>query len=241
VNSRVLPWRARTVPVILTRMLKKAWKNKPLWSIFGSFVVAMLLWNTPVIYPLKVLVVFFHEISHGLVALLGGATDITITLSANEGGRAWAKGGSYFLMANAGYLGSLLWGSALVLSSSYTKRDRFLTSILGLVLAYVTLRYVRNGFGFGFGLASSAGLLAAGKYLPNEANDFLLKVIGTTSMGYAVLDVWSDIMIRSCQSDATILANMTGIPPVVWGGLWIVLSLAGIYGTLVLASRIHRA
>ncbi len=222
-------------------MGKKPWRNKTLWSILGASVAVILLWNTPFLYPLKVLVVFFHEISHGLVALIGGANNVTITLSPNEGGRAWADGGSHFLMANAGYIGSLAWGSGLVLCSAYTKRDSLVTFVLGLILAYVTIRYVRNGFGFGFGLASSAALLAAGKYLSHQANDILLKIIGTTSMGYAVLDVWSDVMIRSCLSDATILARMTGIPAVAWGSLWIVLSLAGIYGTLVTAARIDRA
>ena len=206
-----------------------------------AFLAAMLLWNTTFIYPLKILVVFFHEISHGLVALLGGATDITITLSPNQGGEAWAKGGSHFLMANAGYLGSLFWGSALVLCAAYTKRDRVVTSILGLVLAYITLRYVRNGFGFGFGLAAALSLLAAGRWLSHVVNDFLLKFIGTTSMGYAILDVWSDVMTRSVKSDATILAEMTGVPPMVWGGLWIVVSLVGIYATLVAAAKAERA
>jgi hypothetical protein len=221
-------------------MPKKRWGNKTLWSVLGAFAVATLLWNTPVIYPLKILVVFFHEISHVAVGLLAGATEVKITLSVNEGGRAWANAGSQFLMANAGYLGSMLWGGGIVLAAAYTDRDRFVTSLLGLVLGYVTVRYVRNSFGFGFGLAAAASLLAAGKWLPDEANDFLLKVIGTTSMGYAVLDVYSDVISRSCVSDATILANMTGVPRLVWGGLWIVLSLAGIYGTLVLAARAER-
>jgi hypothetical protein len=206
-------------------------------SVLGAFALATLLWSTPVIYPLKILVVFFHEISHAAVGILGGATAIRITLHPDEGGRAWASGGSAFLMANAGYLGSLIWGSALVLVAAHSRRDRIVIAILGIVLGAITIAYVRNLFGVAFGLAASAALVAAGRWLADWANDFLLKLIGTTSMGYAVLDIWSDVISRSHRSDATILAAMTGIPALVWGGLWIALSIAGICATLVLAAR----
>jgi Zn-dependent membrane protease YugP len=50
--------------------------------------------------------------------------------------------------------------------------------------------------------------------------------LGLTSVGYAILDIKSDIIDRpELQSDARMLAEMTGIPTVVWGVLWIGLAL----------------
>ena len=40
----------------------------------GIFVVVYCLWNTSLVYPLKILVVFFHEISHGVAAVLTGGS-----------------------------------------------------------------------------------------------------------------------------------------------------------------------
>ena len=36
------------------------------------FGVLWFLWNTPFVYPLKIIVVLLHEISHGLVAVMTG-------------------------------------------------------------------------------------------------------------------------------------------------------------------------
>ena len=39
-------------------------------ALFTAYFVAVwLLWNTPVVYPLKLFVVLLHEISHGLAAI----------------------------------------------------------------------------------------------------------------------------------------------------------------------------
>jgi len=41
-------------------------------GIILIFVAVTLLWNTPVVYPLKIFVVFMHEISHGIAAMATG-------------------------------------------------------------------------------------------------------------------------------------------------------------------------
>ena len=214
------------------------WKpNKVLTGLIGIFVLITLLWSTPVLLPLKILVVFFHEISHGLAAVATGGSIEKLTFEPNQGGLAYTRGGWRFVVVNAGYLGSFLWGSALILAASWTKRDRAITGALGLALLVVTVLYVRNWFGFLFGLASAGGFFAAARWLGDFTNDFILKAVGLTSCGYAVLDIWSDVFARSCRSDATMLAEMTGIPRLFWGALWIGLSVAGMYHTLRLAAK----
>jgi len=39
-----------------------------------TLVAILFLWNTWVVYPLKILVVFFHELSHGLMAVVTGGS-----------------------------------------------------------------------------------------------------------------------------------------------------------------------
>jgi hypothetical protein len=82
-------------------------------------------------------------------------------------------------------------------------------------------------FGFGFGLAFGASLVWAGQRAAAVWSTRLLMALGFTSCLYAVLDIKSDILDRPyLQSDAAMLAELTGVPTVVWGAVWIILALA---------------
>jgi hypothetical protein len=190
-------------------------------------IVALLLWNTPVVYPLKIFVVFLHELSHGLAAIVTGGRIERIELSAAEGGLCVTRGGSPFWTSSAGYLGSLLWGALLLVLASRSRMDRLVAAALGLLTLGVTLLYVRSAFGFAYGLLAGAALAAAAWRLPAAALDLLLRVIGVVSCLYAVWDIGSDVLFRDVPgSDAHALATLTGIPAVVWGVIWVVIALA---------------
>ena len=197
-------------------------------SAFTLYFVALwLLWYTPVVYPLKVFVVMLHEISHGLVALATGGQIHSIVVTPAEGGVCNCAGGSAFLTLSAGYLGSLAWG-ALIFWGAFRKRawSRGMAAAIGVLLLAITLLYVRNPFGLAFGLAFGAGLLLAARYLSVAANGVMLGVIGLTSVLYAILDIKSDVLDRpNLPSDARMLAELTRVPTVVWGVVWIGIAL----------------
>ena len=80
-------------------------------------IVALFFWNSIFILPIKLMTVFFHELSHGLAAILTGGRIIRIDLNLNQGGVCYHQGGWFLIVASADYLGSLLWGSGIFLSS----------------------------------------------------------------------------------------------------------------------------
>lgn len=214
------------------------WKQLSLLA--GLMVAVVILWNSWIVYPLQLLVVFFHELSHGLMAIATGGAIQEIQVVAQQGGTCVTVGGSRFLTLSAGYLGSLIWGGVILVLAARTKRDRFIAALMGGILILASAFYVRpiQSFGFAFGLASGAALIAAGVYLGAAVNDGILKVIGLTSCLYAVLDIKSDIIDRPGPgSDAYFLAEHTHIPTILWGILWIVLAVAGAIYFLLLASR----
>jgi hypothetical protein len=201
-------------------------------------LAALLFWNSAVVYPLRVFVVFLHEISHGIAAALTGGRIVAIGLTFDEGGVCITAGGSRFLILNAGYLGSLFWGALFLVLSARTRASREITMAVGVFVLAVTLLYVRSLFGFGYGILAGAALVFAGLKLPRDIADDLLQTIGVVSCLYAVWDVGSDVVSRDAPgSDASALGMLTGIPAVLWGIAWIALSLVVVFFALRLVAR----
>ncbi|MCK5872646.1 MAG: M50 family metallopeptidase, partial [Methylococcales bacterium] len=73
-------------------------------------------------------------------------------------------------------------------------------------------------------------MLLFARYLPNKYNDFFLRLLALTNMLYVPLDIYSDTLSRShLRSDAYMLAEYTGVSTVLWGGLWLLISLIVIF------------
>jgi len=213
---------------------------KELWGLLGILAAVILLWDTAAVYPLQILVVFFHEMSHGLAALLTGGSIQEISVVPEQGGYCRTLGGSPFIILSAGYLGSLVWGGVILVLASRTRLDRAVAAVLGALLLLASALFVRplTSFGFIFGALTGAGLVAASTRLPAAAHDFALKVIGLTSCLYAVLDIKSDVLDRpGVESDAHMLADLTGIPTLVWGLAWISIAAVAAVGFLFLSCR----
>ena len=200
-------------------------------NILPILLLAIIaLWSTPVIYPLKLLVVFFHEMSHALATILTGGIVQEMAVTLLQGGHVLSIGGSRFIILNAGYLGSLILGAIIYLLARHTRWDRTISALLGLIILVISLFFVRNFFGFFFGVASGLVLLWLARYSSEKINDILLRVVGLTSMIYVPLDIFSDTISRSyLRSDARMLAEEFGGATILWGGIWIALSVVVIY------------
>jgi len=191
------------------------------------FAALWVFWNTPVVYPVQVFVVFLHEIGHGIAAIATGGSIQRITLNPRLGGACYCPGGNAFITLSAGYLGSLVFGALILEGARKAGRraDRLTTGIAVAVLL-LTLLYVRSLFGFVFGVLFAGFLLLVARRLSPEWNRGLLMVLGLTSCLYAILDIKSDVIDRPhLPSDAHMLAQLTGVPTVAWGVLWIAIAL----------------
>ncbi|MGD8322580.1 MAG: M50 family metallopeptidase [Gemmatimonadota bacterium] len=191
------------------------------------FGALWFLWNTPVVYPLKIFVVLLHETSHALMAVATGGAIQRIVLDPYQGGATYTVGGNAFLTLSAGYLGSLGWG-ALMVEAARAKRVRsdLVIGLIGGLVVALTVLFVRSTFGVVFGIVFGAALVAAARKLSVAVNRSLLLTLGLTSSLYAILDIKSDILDRPhLQSDAFLLGRMTGVPTLAWGILWIVVAL----------------
>ena len=198
------------------------------------------LWETSWVYPLKVLTVFFHEISHGLGAVVTGGSIKEINLSPAQGGLCWTAGGWRFVVLPAGYLGSMIFGGVILVAASRTDFDRQIMQTLGIVLLIVSIFYVRPflSFGFGFGVATSLGMLGLASFASKSLNDLSLKLIGLTSCLYAALDIKSDLIDRDIpESDASRFAELFGGTSYLWGIVWMLIAIASSVYFFIIATR----
>ena len=197
---------------------------------FGVFFVALwLLWNTPVVYPLKIFVVLLHELSHAMAVWATGGTVQSITLDPYQGGATYFTGGSAFWALNAGYLGSLLWGGLLFTAGRKRGvRADWINTSIGVAVILLTVLFVRSGFGIIFGILFGVAMVTASRRISQLLNRRLLLALGLVSALYAVLDIKSDVLDRpDLESDAHMLAELTGIgTTTLWGVLWIGIAIA---------------
>jgi hypothetical protein len=203
---------------------------KSIFILTLSIVLVIVLWTTPVLYPLKLLVVFFHESSHALATIFSGGEVAQLVLLKEQGGYVLSRGGSRFLVLNAGYLGSLLWGVILYLWGARTRYDKAALTILGIIIGFITLWFAGSFFTILFGVLTGLVLVLAARYLSPDVSDFILRLIGLTSILYVPLDIFSDTIYRSqLNSDARMLATEYGGTTILWGAFWLLTSLIIIF------------
>lgn len=208
------------------------------WQLIALTALVLLLWNTPALFPAKMLVIFLHELSHGLAAWLTGGAVRELSLSPLQGGHAITTGGSPFWIISAGYLGSLFFGILLFLLALRTNLDRLALGALGALMIVVSLIYMSGAFPILYGVLTGAVLLAVAYFLSHDLNDLLLRTLGLINMIYVPYDIFSDTLARSdARSDARILSEIIGGPTMFWGTIWLILSVISIIACLRIGLR----
>jgi hypothetical protein len=192
-------------------------------------ILSFFLWNTFLIYPIKLFVVLTHEISHGLSAIFSGGKLNSLLLTSNLGGESRTIGGNKFIIASAGYLGSLLFGVFLFISGYKEKFRKVFSILLAILLILFAANYLVGGFGKISALLFASFFILFPIYLPQIANAYFYKILGIISMTYVAIDIKEDLLTNVYRpSDAQFIAELTSISATVWGMLWLFISLVTI-------------
>lgn len=188
-------------------------------------------WDSPVLWPLKLLVVMMHETGHALATLLMGGSVDRVTLAANESGACLSSLPTGFMrqvvVYSAGYLGSAVAGSVLLLATFRFRLRHFVLGAASAWLAVMGLVYARDSFTLLFCLGTAVVLGLAAKFLPDAVVDALNLFIAAFTALYAIFDLRDDLWNSAVRasSDAALLARLTWVPSVVWAAVWSLLSL----------------
>jgi hypothetical protein len=184
-------------------------------------------------------VVLIHESGHAVAAKAIGGSVLSITINQMEGGlcRFSFDPTSFNLVvtSSAGYLGSALVGSLLLLITLRRQSGRFVLGLMSAALLAICAVWGRGSLftlATGLGLALALGLGA--RYLPAGASQVVALFLAAFTGLYALFDLRDDLWdaARRSGTDAAILASATHIPSLFWAVLWTVIALVMLGGAL---------
>lgn len=203
--------------------------------ILGSAVVAILLVGLPGLWRRsRYLVTIAHEASHGLVAAATGRRLSGIRLHADTSGltlsRGRTTGPGMLFTAVAGYIGPALFG----LGAAYLLRAGHSVALLwmALLVLAIVLVLIRNWFGLCLVLAAGAGVFAVSWWGTAQLQSWCAYVGAWFLLVAAPRPV---IELQSARrrnaapnSDADVLARLSGIPGLIWVAVFLVVTLGAL-------------
>ena len=134
-------------------------KNKPKYIIFLVAIIVFVIWQLPyfgwVQYPFILLGTWFHEMGHGLTAILVGGDFKHLEIYENGGGVAYYTiSNSYMpvpvanaLVAIGGLLGPAITGSVLIVSGKSPKMARVALRVLIGIMILSLILWIRSFWG----------------------------------------------------------------------------------------------
>lgn len=220
---------------------------------FIIFISLMVLWNTILIKPIKLFTVFLHELGHAFMAVVTGSRISELKIFFNESGHVaslpkdWL---SAFFIANGGYLGSVLFAIALLLLKN-TRFKKYIIGVTAIIFLGVTFRFSGIiSFTMLYSVLFAVFAIVVYMIQSDKLHDWIIEIIGIGSVTYAIYDTFIDTVVMQINyqfglfrwgempvTDAVQLARLTHIPAIVWGLVWLTISLVAIYKVFFKAKR----
>ncbi|XP_030535196.1 uncharacterized protein LOC115744227 isoform X1 [Rhodamnia argentea] len=196
------------------------------------------LWRTILLKPFKLITVFLHEASHAIACKLTCGHVEGIQVNADEGGSTQTRGGIYWFILPAGYLGSSFWGMLFILASTNLLTARIAAGCLLVALVivlFVAKNWTLRGLCIGFMVFLGVVWLLQ-ETTKVRTLRYVIMFIGVMNSLFSVYDIYDDLISRRVHtSDAEKFAevcpccNGAG-----WGVIWGLISLLFLSGAMYL-------
>ncbi|KAJ8549146.1 hypothetical protein K7X08_032853 [Anisodus acutangulus] len=209
-------------------------------ATIGVFtVVILVLWRTFLLTPFKLITVFLHEASHAIACKLTCGQVEGMKVHANEGGVTITRGGVYWLILPAGYLGSSFWGMVLILASTNLLTAKiaagcFIAALL--IVLFIAKNWTLRGLCIGF-IIFIAVIWVLQERTTVRILRYIILFIGVMNSLFSVYDIYDDLISRRVNSsDAEKFAELCPCPcnGVGWGVIWGMISFIFLCGAMYL-------
>ena len=228
-------------------------------TLLIAAAISIALWFIPFAellnYPFRLFVTFIHEGGHALAALLTGNSVQSLSVAMDTSGETYTtKGGlfSQMFISSAGYLGSMAFGSLLLVLIRKSIATRVVLAgsaalVFGLTLIFGLFKPLVAGgvlsgipFTLVAGTLLAVGLFAVARFASAGVASFFVSFLAVQCILNALLDLKTVFFLSSpfapsAQTDAMNMATATGIPAIFWTVLWIAVA----FGMLWFVMRLY--
>jgi hypothetical protein len=203
------------------------WQRHQFWLFL---LAAVIIRQIPLVsIPFNWLESYFHEISHGIAALVSGGDIIRIQLFTNGAGLCTTQGGSRLLISFFGYGGAIIWGGLIYSFAGQHQRFAQLSSaFIAVLLLSSILLWARD-------LLTIVILLVLFIMFGVTIKLQQLKVLQMMMQLFGLLVLLNSLFSPSYLldgrnlGDGAALAELTFIPEVVWVAIWSLMALGVLY------------
>jgi len=222
------------------RLSEKTERVSLVWLVAAA-IATSLIWQLPIgnylLYPFSILATWFHEMGHGLAALLLGGNFQQLQIFPSGSGFAIHSGNLFLgpigraIVAAAGPMAPPIAGGLIILASRRWRTTQLALLLLGGALILSTLIWVRSLFGVVAIPLLGILVLAVALYAPRWMQIFAVQLLGVQACisTYHQMDYLftrqAVIGGQSMLSDSGQIAQNLLLPYWFWGGLMAIASL----------------
>jgi hypothetical protein len=237
----------------MSSILARHDQKEHLALLLGIAIASIVLWQTALgsllLYPFTILATWFHEMGHGIAAMIAGRGFERLAIFADGSGFAesWRPADGYrltdALVAASGPLGPAIAGSLLIVSSRSPKATRNALAVLGIALIASTLIWVRSLAGWLVLPALGFALVALSMRGRPSWQHFAIQLLGIQ----ACISVWrqfdylfspgGSVGGQLQRSDTGAIADVLLLPYWFWGAAISAAILALLWWSFRLALR----
>ena len=234
-------------------LLDREERKRRAWTLgalaIGSIVLWQTYWGSLLLYPFTILATWFHEMGHGLAAILVGGQFEQLAIYPDGSGVAQSlmpadvSVFAHAFVSAAGPLGPPVVGALLIVASRGRRATRVVLGLLAGALLLSTVIWVRSLVGWlvlpGFALALALVLWRGSL----KTQEFTIQLLGVQACASAWRDIgylFSDGGLVGGQpqrSDTAAIADSLLLPYWFWGGVISLLIVALLAASLRFALR----
>lgn len=220
-------------------------------------VITLVLWFLPyaeyLTYPIRLFVTLMHEAGHAIAAVATGGSVQNLVVNSDGSGSVFSYSSSWFgrlATSSAGYLGTTVFGVLLLvlIRLNFTPGRvlaglgifaGLITIVFGLVSPVLNILFFTTDlydviFTTIVGMLLSASLIVGGIFLNRKWASFAVAFLSIQLILNALSDLKTVFFMNAPlvgtggHNDALNMADITGIPAIVWVVIWIAISIVTI-------------
>lgn len=200
------------------------------YQFYLLLIAAVFVRQLPFVsIPFNWLESYFHEISHGIAALVTGGNIVRIQLFTNGAGLCTTQGGIAFVISFFGYAGATFWGWAIYrVASAHQRAAQIFSGIMLLLLTSSLIFWARDLLTIFILIALAVMFVFTVKIRQLGTLQLLMKFFGLVILLNSLFSP-TYLLDGRHLGDGAALASITFVPELIWVIIWLVLALMALY------------